>query len=154
MAYFFTKNIETMAFLQVGGSELGFDEVVDTLNDALDVTDDFSRALHDGAQYTDLLVVVNNFGRLKEIANDFPVFWAQLKDLDAQEADAVYDELAKRRGESLETVAGKAVAALRRVLRTYRFANYVLAEGEEILEDWKLFFGELKGKEDSESATA
>lgn len=142
----FTKTEKLMSGLQlqVGSTELGFDEVVDTLNDALDVTDDFERALKDGAQPTDLLVIINNYGKLKEIAQDFPVFWAQVKDLDSEEADAVYKELANRRGEDVETISAKVVAAIRRVLRTYRFGHYVLGEGKAILEDWQLFFEELK----------
>lgn len=132
--------------MQVGNNNLGFDEVVDTLNDVLDISDDFERALADGAQPTDLLVIINNYGKLKEIGQDFPIFWAQLKDLDAQEAEAVYQELARRRGEDVKTISAKVVAALRRVLRTYRFGDYVFHEGQDILEDWKIFFEELKEK--------
>ena len=141
----FTKKNNRMDLqLNVGDNELGYDEVVDTLNDVLDVTDDLEAVLGDGVQPTDLLVVVNNYGRLKEIANDFPVFWAQLKDLTSEEANQVYTELAQRRGEDLELISAKVVAGMRRALRTYRFGAYVLHEGQDILADWQEFFTELK----------
>lgn len=137
--------------LQVGSNELGYDEVVDTLGDVLDVTDAFENALSDGIDPTDLFVIVNNYPKLKEIGTDLPVFWAQLKDLTPAESDAVYKELSERRGEDLNSIAGKVSAGLRRVVRTYRFGYYVLGEGQAILEDWKDFFAELKPGQDGEA---
>lgn len=132
--------------LKVGSNELGYDEVVDTLGDVLDVTEAFEDALSDGVQPTDLFVIVNNYPKLKEIGADLPVFWAQLKDLTPEESEEVTKELAKRRGEGMDTIAGKVSAGLRRVVRTYRFGYYVLGEGQAILEDWQDFYEELKNQ--------
>lgn len=110
----------------------GFDEVVDTLSDAIEVTQAFEEKLptEPGSIIEKAMPIVfelvEQWPKLKEIYTDREVFWQQFKDLDAAESAAAVDQIADRVGLESSVVADKALRALNlaaTVYETWEFAQ-------------------------------
>lgn len=98
--------------IEVNGNALGFDEVVDTLDDALIVVEKVSEAIADGIGLSDIGTLIDITPRLNEIRKDAPVFAEQIADLQAEESDLVAQQLVARRGGSTSNIIQKSLAAL------------------------------------------
>jgi hypothetical protein len=98
--------------IQVNGNALGFDEVVDTLDDALIVVEKVSEAIADGIGLSDIGTLIDITPRLNEIRKDAAVFAAQIADLQPEESDLVAQQLVARRGGSKSNIIQKALEAL------------------------------------------
>lgn len=122
-------------------SKLGVDQIVDELVDAIQVGEKIAAAVADGVQVTDALVLWSEYPRLKELYEDAPEAWAQLKDLDGDEAQDAAQQVADRVGMPRSEVTKKIVASLSLLARTYRYVTYTMDEGKALLEDWKLTLG-------------
>ena len=119
-------------------NKFGFDEVIDTTADSIEVADAFEKRLEDGFQTPDTFVIMEKYGTLMEIKNDFPIFLQQVKDLDAQEYDQVVTGVAERTGKNEGWVRNNLVRVLKvvnRVLKLYFFAK---EEVLDIYDDIKL----------------
>lgn len=98
--------------VEVNGNALGFDEVVDTLDDALIIVEKVEGALKDGIGLSDIGTLIDITPRLNEIRKDAKVFAAQVEDLDPDESELVANELVARRGGSSSNIVKKALVAL------------------------------------------
>lgn len=94
------------------GTQLGFDEVVDTLDDSLYVTEKLHGAIGDGLGLSDIGTVIEVTPRLNEIYQDRNTFIAQLKDLDPAESQQVALQLVARRGGSADNIVQVALGAV------------------------------------------
>lgn len=104
------------------GTELGFDEVIDTLDDALVVTEKVHAAAQDGIGVGDIGTAFEITPLLNDIRQDAGTFAAQLADLTPAESDAVADALVARRGGSKDTIVQKALAGLQLASRWHDFS--------------------------------
>ena len=91
---------------------LGFDEVVDTLGDALEIVEQVHDAVKDGLQITDLVTLFSVAPKVNEIRKDAAVFAAQLQDLTPGESEQAAIQLAARSGQSQDGIVQKGVVAL------------------------------------------
>lgn len=98
--------------VEVNGNALGFDEVVDTLDDALVVIEKVEGALKDGIGLSDIGTLIDITPRLNEIRKDANTFAAQVADLDEEESQLVAQELVARRGGSASNIVQKSLGAL------------------------------------------
>jgi len=112
--------------------EYGFEEVVDTLSDAIEVTQAFAEKIpgSDGSLIEKAMPIVfelvEQWPTLKEIYEDRDIFWTQFKDLDAAESAAAVDQIAERVGLDGDVVADKALSALNlaaTIYETFEFAK-------------------------------
>lgn len=126
-----------MQVIKVQDQELGFDEVVDTLSDAIAFIDLVEKQLDDGFQVTDLITIAMQYQGLLEIYNDRKLFAAQFIDLSAEEAKQVVEQVAERTGKDEGIVREKAIQALRISARAYGLIDYLLKEGKVILAEAK-----------------
>lgn len=94
------------------GNELGFDEVVDTLDDALIVVEKVHDAVADGIGLTDIGTLIEITPRLNEIRQDVDTFASQFADLTPEESEEVAQQLVARRGGSADKIVQKALDAL------------------------------------------
>lgn len=94
------------------GTELGFDEVIDTLSDALEVTEKVHDAVKDGIGLSDLPTVFSITPTLNEIIRDRETFAAQFRDLSDDESQRVADALVERHGGSRDNIVQKALTGL------------------------------------------
>lgn len=101
-----------MKVQDANGNTLGFDEVVDTLDDALVVTEKVHAALADGIGLSDIGTLIDITPRLNEIRLDAETFAEQLADLTPDESEQVAAELVRRRGGSTDNIIQKALAGL------------------------------------------
>lgn len=101
-----------MKVQDANGNTLGFDEVVDTLDDALVVTEKVHAALADGIGLSDIGTLIDITPRLNEIRLDADTFAAQFADLTPDESEQVAAELVRRRGGSTDNIIQKALAGL------------------------------------------
>lgn len=99
------------------GNTLGFDEVVDTLDDALVVTEKVHAAVSDGIGLTDIGTLIEITPRLNEIRQDADTFAQQFADLTPEESDEVAQQLVARRGGSADVIVQKALAGLQLAAR-------------------------------------
>jgi hypothetical protein len=60
-----------------------YDEVADSIADALGVIQDGENAVQDGIQVGDLVVILTAQGPVQEIISDAPVFLEQLKGVES-----------------------------------------------------------------------
>lgn len=102
-----------MKVQDANGNTLGFDEVVDTLDDALVVTEKVHAALSDGIGLSDIGTLIEVTPRLNEIRLDADTFAAQLADLTPEESEQVAEELVRRRGGSTDNIIQKALSGLK-----------------------------------------
>lgn len=77
-------------------NELGYKELVDTVADVIDLATKLGETFADGIQLSDAFVLLAEAQNIEEIYKDFPTAWAELKDLDPDEAKLAMDELAAR----------------------------------------------------------
>jgi hypothetical protein len=122
------------------GNQLGFDEVVDTLSDALTVAEQIERAVADGIGLSDIGTLISVTPRLNEIRQDFPTFSAQLRDLSAEESALVEQELHRRHGATESKIIDKAVAALTLVSKWYGVTVLVVSLVQETIEYGRQLF--------------
>lgn len=94
------------------GTALGYDEVVDTLGDALQVAEVVHDAVQDGVVLSDIAALFTITPLLNEIRLDFPKFKAQLADMTPDESQRVAIELVNRHGGSPSTIVQKALDAV------------------------------------------
>lgn len=112
--------------ININGNTLGFDEVVDTLDDALGVVEKVESALADGIGLGDIGVLFEITPRLNEIKNDAGAFAAQFADLTPEESEEVAAQLVARRGGSPSVVVDKALGALHLAARWHGAVQQVV----------------------------
>ncbi len=112
--------------IEVNGNTLGFDEVVDTLDDALVVVEKVQAALADGVGLGDIGVLFEITPRLNEIRNDAATFAAQFTDLTPEESEEVAVQLAARRGGSPSNIVEKALGAVQLAARWHGAVDQVV----------------------------
>lgn len=98
--------------INLSSNTLGFDEVVDSLGDALTVTEKVHAALADGIGVTDIGTIFQITPLLNEIIRDRDTFVAQFADLTPEESQAVAEALVLQHGGSADVIVQKALAAL------------------------------------------
>ena len=102
---------------------LGVDEVIDTLADALEITEQIHNAVKDGIQITDAGVLFSIAPKAAEIRRDWPVFKAQLADMDSFEADDVAAGLQTRLGRSEDNIVQVALGGLQLAAEWYAYVE-------------------------------
>ena len=90
----------------------GYAEIVDSINDVLDVFKIVAEKLKDGFQFYDAYALLEIYPKLQEVYNDRNRLLTELRDLDATEAEAVYQDVAKIRGEKVTGLESKFILAL------------------------------------------
>jgi len=79
--------------------DLGYDEVVDTICDVIDLGKNVKNVFADGFQLIpDLIALTPEFFKVQEIMADAPMAIQQLKNLSVEEAKKAHAEIAKRTG--------------------------------------------------------
>lgn len=79
--------------------DLGYDEVVDTICDVIDLGKNVRNVFADGFQVIpDLIALTPEFFKVQEIMADAPMAIQQLKNLSVDEAKKAHAEIAKRTG--------------------------------------------------------
>lgn len=126
-----------MDSISVKGQELGINEVVDSLVNALKFVDVVESQLKDGFQITDLIAISMQYSLLLDIYNDRKLFAAQFLDLSADEAKEVVSQVAEQTGKEQGVVMQKAVPALRIAARAYGLIDYAIKEVSVIAEEAK-----------------
>lgn len=134
------EQVNNTSFLTIHG-ELGYDEVVDTIADALEFLDWCEDRLEDGAGFDDAIALVGQYPKLQEIYEDRKTFAAQFLDLDANETQAAVRDIAKRVGKEEDVVRTKGIQALQIADRTFRLYHYAKGEGIAIFEDARRLIG-------------
>lgn len=119
-------------------NKYGFAEVVDTISDAIEFGEKAEKALSDGFQVTDLMVMVTEFPKLKEIYNDRKTFFMEFKDLTASESEQALAQIAKRTGISASIVRTKSMAALDLAYEIQALVDDTITRAKRIVEKSKL----------------
>jgi uncharacterized protein YerC len=128
----------TQNFTDMSNSKnLGFEEVVDTLSDAIRLFDRVDNVLADGIQFMDAMVILSEFPTLQELYNDRKLFSAELRDLNADESSNVYEQVAANTGTAKGKVATRAKAALDFAADAYALVEDTIVRGKRILEKAK-----------------
>lgn len=109
-------------------NKYGYDEVVDTAGDLIEVQRNIREALKDGAQLTDLLVIYDNYPKLKEVWEDRKVFAQQLLDLTPEESGLAWEQIVERVGMDKDKAERVMFAGLRNAGRAYRLYSYAKSE--------------------------
>ena len=125
--------------MEVQENKFGFDEVVDTFSDAIEVATGFEKKLKDGLQFTDTFEIVTQYPKIVEIYNDRKVFAQQFTDLTPEETDKAVEQIAERTGKDEGFVRKYAIKSLNLAARVYRLGKYVISEFEEIRDEVKNF---------------
>lgn len=126
--------------------KLGFDEVVDTLADAIEIADAFEKQVKDldGSLIEKaipiMLSLVTEYPKMSEIYNDRLVFAAEFRDLDAIEAEQVIKKVSERVGQEFGFVADKALRALNLSSFIYSTVQDLIGRFEYVKEEAKLLF--------------
>lgn len=97
----------------------GYAEILDTLGDALDIAEAIGEAVKDGFQIYDLATLLQIYPKAQEIYTDRIRFKTEFLDLDADEAKAIYTDLAKARGANPVWIEAKALQAVDFVADAY-----------------------------------
>jgi hypothetical protein len=122
-----------------------YDEVADSIADALGVIQDGENAVQDGIQVGDLVVVLTAQGPVQEIISDAPVFLEQLKKLNPETSRAAMLEAGNRilsNGKPLGVVTKFLVNALWGVSTGFADAVTILNIGQrQVMEKQALFSG-------------
>jgi ribosomal protein L6P/L9E len=122
-----------------------YDEVADSIADALGVIQDGENAVQDGIQVGDLVVILTAQGPVQEIISDAPVFLEQLKKLNPETAQAAMLEAGERianNGKPLGVVTKFLINALWGVTTGYSDALTILNIGRrQVMEKQALFGG-------------
>jgi hypothetical protein len=127
-------------------NELGYDEVVDTLADLLDVVDIVKLQLKDGFQFTDAFSVMQIYPKLKEVFDDRKVFVSQFLDMTPGESDQAVLELSERIGAEVDVLKGKIVQVLILTSSTYTYLDMVINGGRNLASSWQGVFVNNTGK--------
>ena len=90
----------------------GYAEIVDSVNDVLDVFKVVAEKLKDGFQFYDAYALLEIYPKLQEVYNDRQKLLTELRDLDATEAQAVYEDVAAIRGEKVTGLEMRFILAL------------------------------------------
>ncbi|MEL6275319.1 MAG: hypothetical protein AAFQ37_03505 [Bacteroidota bacterium] len=122
-------------------NELGFDEVVDTLGDSIEIYRTIKQPLQDGLDFTDLLAVYDAYPLAIEVYNDRNTFLSQLLDLSADEASQVLDRLTERTGIPRDNVEQIAFQSFSIASRTYRLIDNTIRETRAIIDEVRLVVG-------------
>lgn len=117
---------------------LGIEEVVDTLSDAIRLFDRVDTVLADGIQFMDAMVILSEFPTLQELYNDRKLFLAELKDLSAEESTLVYEQVAANTGAHKGKIAARAKAALDFAADAYALVDDTIVRGKRIFEKAKM----------------
>jgi hypothetical protein len=119
-------------------NKYGFAEVVDTISDAIEFGDKVEKALKDGFQVTDLMILVAEFPRLKEIYQDRKTFLTEFKDLIAAESEQALAQISKRTGLSGGVVRTKSLAALDLAYEVQALVDDTITRAKRIVEKSRL----------------
>lgn len=113
--------------------ELGFDEVIDTAVDAIEVAESLVSALKDGIQISDAGILLGVTGRINEIIRDRKVFVAQVQNLNADESMEANYQISRRLGRDGDATpfVAKAIGAVTLLARWHR----IVEEGFELVTD-------------------
>ena len=85
--------------------DLGYDEVVDTICDVIDLGKNVKNVFADGFQVIpDLIALTPEFFKVQEIISDAPMAINQLKNLGVEEAKKAHAEISKRTGVAQDKV--------------------------------------------------
>ncbi len=126
--------------VEVNGIVLGFDEVVDTLDDALGCTEQIHEAVKDGIGLSDIGTLISVTPRLNEIRQDAATFAAQVQDLTPDESAEVARQLVARRGGSADNIVQKALAAVTLATRWHNAIDTVVDLVQDSAEFGRGFF--------------
>jgi len=118
----------------------GYEEVVDTISDEIEIVSKAEERLKDGFQFDDLFLVLEEYPRILEFGEDWVEFKTQFKDLTPEEAKEAYAEIAERTALTPGAVQEKAVIAIKIVSRIYNLYSYAKAEAIGIFDDVKELF--------------
>lgn len=130
-----------------------YGEIVDSISDLFEAGIAIGKALDDGFQVEDLLVLINEYPNLKEVVNDLPVFAEQFTQLAGADAIAAVQQ-AKQRveeslgGEEMPKVAKFIFAVLANLANGYNFAILTYEEAVRQLDAWKALKDIIKPPED------
>lgn len=125
--------------MEVQENKYGFDEVVDTLADAIEVATGFEEKLKDGLQFTDSFEIVEQYPKIVEIYTDRKIFIQQFNDLTTEETDQAVALIAERTGKADGFIRKYAIKSLNLAARVYRLGKHVFDEFEDIREELKTF---------------
>lgn len=119
-------------------NKYGYAEVVDTISDAIEFAEKAEKALSDGFQVTDLMVMVTEFPKLKEIYNDRKTFLLEFKDLTPAESEQALAQIAKRTGLATGIVRTKSMVALDLAYEVQALIEDTITRAKRIVEKSKL----------------
>lgn len=125
--------------MQKQENKYGFDEVVDTFSDAIEVATGFEGKLKDGIQFTDSFELVEQYPKMVEMYNDRKIFAQQLADLTPEETDQAVAQIAERTQKDEGFVRKYAIKSLNLAARIYRLGRHVIDEFQDIREELKNF---------------
>ncbi len=114
-------------------NELGFDEVVDTLCDAVEAGEQLYLAAKDGFQIGDIATLLTVAPKAQEIARDGKTAYAQFVDLNPDESDEAVEKIATRLNLAQSGIRSKIQTGLRLVTRAYRQVDQAI----ELVGDFK-----------------
>lgn len=117
-------------------NEFGYDEVVETFSRSILLVREFVKALADGVQVTDALVIWKQYPNMEHLVQNAKTFRKQFLDLNAEESAAAYAEISKRTGEpelGIDRVALKSLKIATKI-------QNLIEESEEVFYDFKDLF--------------
>jgi len=109
-------------------NELGFDEVVDTISDAIRFGSFIEERLSDGVGFDDAIALIPQYPVLQEMYDDRKLFAAELLDLTNEEASEAVKEIAAKVGEDEGFVREKGVKFVRLAARAFNLYTYAKNE--------------------------
>lgn len=118
-------------------NQLGYDEVIDTISDALEFAAFVEKRLSDGVGFDDAIALIPQYPKLEEMWNDRNLFAAQFLDLTNEEAADAVKQIAARVGEDEGFVREKGVKAVRLAGRAFNLYTYAKNEALAIYSDAK-----------------
>lgn len=124
-------------------------EVVDSVADVFQIGLTIENTLEDGFQLTDILAAVQLEPTVREVANDFPVFLAQFRQLNGSSAIAAVEEAKARtvaQFGDLGKIGNFIYDFLQETAYTYQFIEGSIVQGSERLNAWKQLFLNLDTK--------
>jgi hypothetical protein len=100
--------------------DLGYDEVVDTICDVIDLGKNVKSVFADGFQVIpDLIALTPEFFKVQEIIGDAPLAINQLKNLSVEEAKKAHEAIAKRTGVAQDKVVSTVTGAFGIIVELY-----------------------------------